>query len=402
MFCTHSRNSSYVSSVLKFPNLEQNATTNVVELDTQPDPTEPNKIQNRRPFKDMKDRSKINRAMSSEDTKWKEEMVKTMETLRNEQIAVRGQSQQLAAKNESLSKEVERLRHLEQVRALPVWSQQLNTSNVSSDHPNSMSNRYKIGCFNCGEPTHFVRSCPLPRQSSRNFQNRGDIGTVTRVSAEQNIPLQVGGVTTKNRRAGGHSTYLKAFLASQDYDCLLDTGSEATIVPSHLVDRNTVRETTHTLKAANGTPIPLLGEVIIPMCVGDFETSLTALVSEHITEVMLGIDWLTENKILWDFDQSRIRIGNKYHKLRTQVNNGQWCRRVTLEEPVSIPPRSEMDISTRVMCRPWKEDKNDVQWSTVPTTIATGVHVSRTVIPGNRLYNIPVRVMNTTKEEVIL
>jgi len=173
----------------------------------------------------------------------------------------------------------------------------------------------------------------------------------------QNLPLQVGGISKKNRRAGGHSTYLKACINNRECECLLDTGCEASIVPADLVNKVDVKATTHSLKAANGTSIPLLSDITLPMRVGEFETTITVLVSEHIAEVMLGIDWLSVNKIVWNFDQSKIKIGNQY---------------------------------------------NITQSSTEPTTARSGVHVSGTVIPDNKLNEIPVRIMNTTNEEVEL
>lgn len=115
----------------------------------------------------------------------------------------------------------------------------------------------------------------------------------------RNPPLQVGGLSKKNRRAGGHSTYLKACINNRECECLLDTRSEATIIPAELINKVDVKDTTHSLKAANGTSIPFLGEISMPMRIEDFETSITALVSEHIAVVMLRIDWLTMNKVHW-------------------------------------------------------------------------------------------------------
>jgi len=59
-----------------------------------------------------------------------------------------------------------------------------------------------------------------------------------------------------------------------------------------------VKTTSHSLKAANGTIIPLIGEVTVPIRVGEFETVVNGLVSEHIAEVMLRIDWLTQNGVV--------------------------------------------------------------------------------------------------------
>ena len=269
----------------------------------------------------------------------------------------------------------------------------------------NMSNRFNTGCFNCGDRSHFARNCPIPRQRIQMFQSQGTVNNrdvPTTISGDQTVPLKVGGVTKKSRRAGGHSTYLKAIIGNNSCDCLLDTGSEATIIPANLVDRSSVLKTTHTLKAANGTPIPLMGEIVIPIYVGGVRTVVTGLVSEHIAEVMLGIDWLTENKVVWEFGQSIIRIANRIFNLKTQNGDGQWCRKVTLQESVIIPAKSEMNLPARVICRPWKEDMTDTYWGTEPTTIVKGVHVSGTIIPVDRLYNIPVRVVNVTAKSIHL
>jgi len=53
-----------------------------------------------------------------------------------------------------------------------------------------------------------------------------------------------------------------------------------------------------------------------------------------------------------------------------------------------------MDVVTRVICKPWKEGKTDVQWGTEPSTIVPGVHVSMTLITRDRLCDVPVRVIN--------
>ena len=87
-------------------------------------------------------------------------------------------------------------------------------------------------------------------------------------------------------------------------DCLLDTGSDICLLPESMVDPHSIRQTTRTLKAANGTSITTLGETTMKLRVGNVNTEITGLVSRHVVEPMIGIDWLTANAVIWDFKKS--------------------------------------------------------------------------------------------------
>jgi len=101
--------------------------------------------------------------------------------------------------------------------------------------------------------------------------------------------LKVGGITGRNSREKC-ATYLRAKVGQTVCNCLLDTGSEATLIPASIVNKNYIQQTSHVLKAASGTAIPVLGHITMSISVGKFESKLNGLVSEHIAEVMLGID----------------------------------------------------------------------------------------------------------------
>ena len=152
------------------------------------------------------------------------------------------------------------------------------------------------------------------------------------------------------------------------------------------------------------TDIAILGEVSLPFSVGEFNGTLSGLVSEHVGEVMLGIGWMEDNAVTWEFGRSRIKIGQKYYALKHGAKTGSWCRRVFLRTDVVIPPRAEVDLPTAVVMRrlPRSSGMDEVEWGTEPGPVVPGVHVSRTLIPGDRLANIPVRVMNVRAEEVVL
>jgi len=86
-----------------------------------------------------------------------------------------------------------------------------------------------------------------------------------------------------------------------------------------------------------------LGEVSLPFSIGEYNSVVTGLVSEHVAEVILGINWLTDNRVIWEFHESRVRIGGVYYKLHRQADDGKWCRRVIAQNRVVIPARSESD-----------------------------------------------------------
>jgi hypothetical protein len=56
---------------------------------------------------------------------------------------------------------------------------------------------------------------------------------------------------------------------------------------------------------------------------------------------------------------------------------------------------------TRVIDRPSKESAADMYWGTELTTVVPGVHVSMTLIPTERLCDVPVRVVNILSEPVL-
>jgi len=83
--------------------------------------------------------------------------------------------------------------------------------------------------------------------------------------------------------------------------------------------------------------------------VGEYKTVVSGLVSEHVADVILGISWLTENQVTWEFSNSRICVGGVYHELRCRPDANIWCRRVVSQARVVIPPGSEIDVLTKVL-----------------------------------------------------
>ena len=109
---------------------------------------------------------------------------------------------------------------------------------------------------------------------------------------------------------------------------------------------------------------------------------------------MLGIDFLVENKANWDFEKSVLWLDDKPFYLQSRPDRHHWCRRVVLQETVTVPARSEAVVPTQV------------QFHRLPVTepvhLQHGLHVSRTLIPKGTWTDVPVRIMNVEKRPLPL
>jgi len=86
--------------------------------------------------------------------------------------------------------------------------------------------------------------------------------------------------------------------------CLVDSGCEVTLVPKKLIKRFgnvEIRPAVRHVWAANNSPLSIEGEIELPFILNDRCLWTTALVSEDIEEVMLGIDWLERYGCIWDW-----------------------------------------------------------------------------------------------------
>jgi len=225
------------------------------------------------------------------DDKWKEELLKEVRELKLNQ-------EKMAAENSALNKEVERLRYLEQLRSVPVpASTSVAAPVVKPLLPPGSASQQRV-CFACNNPGHMAKNCPQNSAARR-------VDDHTRQTYEPHESLNP-----------NHKAYLRVAICSQVYDCLLDTGSGVSLFPEHVIGSAIVKTTNRTLKAANGSEIPILGEVNLTVEIGSYSTQVLGLVSDRIPEPVLGLDFLSENVLDWDFVNGKIWIADKPYLLR--------------------------------------------------------------------------------------
>ena len=67
---------------------------------------------------------------------------------------------------------------------------------------------------------------------------------------------------------------------------------------------------TSDLYAANRTKVSLIGCTTINFTVHGKEYSADLAVTDTVDELILGIDWLMENSVQWDFGRGTIHLGS--------------------------------------------------------------------------------------------
>ena len=75
--------------------------------------------------------------------------------------------------------------------------------------------------------------------------------------------------------------YLNAQIGNRRFNFLLDTGCEQTTLPAYCVNRRWIKPFNGTVKAVNGSIIPIIGEADVTIKFGKFKLNITALISER-------------------------------------------------------------------------------------------------------------------------
>jgi len=219
-----------------------------------------------------------------------------------------------------------------------------NGHNITSSATSGVQSTSRRVCYNCGDPTHLKRQCPIPRNANGRRWQTGSTNANTE-------PVQSGGSAAAashglhGQRDNGH-VYLAVYMAGKRHLALLDSGCELSLAPSNLVGNKRLRPTGQRVHAVNGSAIEIFGETEIEFSIGGRMSGATVLVSPDVSELMLAITWLIDRRGVWDFANRTLYVDGEAVMLHSQKTD-TLCRRVYVQQDDMIPPRQQIDVPIR-------------------------------------------------------
>ena len=226
-----------------------------------------------------------------------------------------------------------------------------NSSNERRGVRRRSTNREDGACYYCHQRGHWKAECPERQRRAH-------------------------GVSTQS----GTRTYLRIVVAGRASVCLLDTGCERSMLPRRYVPYTELAPTDVKVFAANGTKIPVVGTTMVRFEVAGRPVQCHFLVSDAVDEPMLGIDWLEANLCRWDFQSGTLTVAGTAVPLVSKPR-GAVVRRVYVEQNVTVPPRTQVEVPVRLAWTAYERTVNDTEWVLESKQLSPGVVVARCLLP---------------------
>ena len=240
----------------------------------------------------------------------------------------------------------------------------------------SSSFKRQIKCFGCGEPDHILTKCPHKKNNKiKSNENKPSTGSEP----------EVAGVS-----AVCGALIIQAVVNGKKLQCLVDTGSEVSLINESLICTDDLKVSNRTLKAANGSPIAVSGVIEIPLFLGSHQYQSSFIVSPQIQNVILGLDWLEMHGCLIDCKNLSLIIGDHRFKLK-HLRAENMCRRIEASHDIVLPGRSQVNVEARVVLPHLKgsgeywmteTDSESKEWQLAHTLVSRGDGV------------VPIRLLN--------
>ncbi|XP_061165068.1 uncharacterized protein LOC133174043 [Saccostrea echinata] len=158
-------------------------------------------------------------------------------------------------------------------------------------------------------------------------------------------------------------------------------------IPLETVSQNIV--------AADGTPLKVKGRGNFLIKLGDHEFDCQAVMANIKTDGILGLDFLQSSQCLVDIARTKMFASGVEHDLHLQGQIG--CFRVSLEENITIPSRSEMICSGQLLSSPGIKVQGPLLIEPIKKFDTGGkALIARTLVDPAK--NVTVRLMNISEQ----
>ena len=194
------------------------------------------------------------------------------------------------------------------------------------------------------------------------------------------------------------STYITVSLDGKAQFCLLDTGCDFSLIPHRLVSKYVLLNSDTKVYAANGNKLNVLGKLEVEFMIKNLKLRTQILVSDDIHDFMLGYDFLSAQKAVWDFEQNSLTIKGVTIPLETREKRATCCRIYAVED-TQIPPNTEMNVPVKLVHHSVRSLKTD--WLVTPKALANNVYMARVLLP-DESDRAAIRVLNISDKPFVL
>ena len=243
---------------------------------------------------------------------------------------------------------------------------------------------YQRRCFSCGSTDHIIKDCKQKQQEQ---------GT----QKKETESMEEGGVKVIGKKSFG--LFLTACINGKPLSCLVDTGATLSIISSRAWEAMDISSSTLTtfeqvISNASGSPIEVKGKTRVQIKVSKSTCNMDVIIADIDNEAILGLDYLKRNGCKIDTAKGDLTIQDETVKLDHVGYVG--CCRITAQDRIQIPPRSEKIIQAKMSDSTFEEGK-----LCIIEPAQSFLEKGMALVAKSLAYSqkeIPVRIMNISDE----
>ncbi len=284
-------------------------------------------------------------------------------------------------------------------------------------------------CWNCGKEGHVIQNCkavhmdedgrkPMNLASFRDKQRaRQEKEQNDRISEKQSKwkphletvkerterlslrRVNSNNTVTAEKQNRKYKTAIRAKIDGQRKLCVLDTGSGLNIMPARYVKGKHLDPPERSgVTLANGMVMPIVGSISLPVTVKGERLQTKFDVAPNVQDVILGIEWLQDNKCHWNFENNTVKIRKHVVPLKSERNSKLHVRKITAMQDIVVPSWSECVIPCNLSFGNPNEEM-ETNFATENKSLLPGLKPAKTLLP-QHVNNLPVRVINVTPNDI--